>query len=387
MPYETLLRLDFGDPGGDPSGLLAGWEAPSEGRRWARGRRSRVILPRPPGEDGVLLAAVVDPYVMPAVLPQQTLRVLANGRTLRLMRPSRRTVVLGRIDAATLDLAPSLEIGFEHPDIVQPNMVSSSSDSAGYSIGVLSLALLRDGPAARPATVRAAPAGPPPPVPDALDDTQLLMQFASIGDNCEFGMAQRAAGAEPSDLLRFAGSEPAGLLRAFEEDFACIADPGYLDFDIHANGTLREYILHLRRYTLDMHTRVLEGSMPVERLIGREIKKLSLLHRLLLEDLATARRIFVYKRNDGADPGFVAALHRALQRHGRNALLVVSLSDAAHPPGTVEPVGDDLYRGYIDRLSRYDNAASPPSPVWLDLCRRCYALWHARRHGAQVAAA
>lgn len=387
MPYETLLRLDFGDPGGDPDGLLAGWEAPAGGKRWARGRRSRVTLPRPPGGDGVVLAVVVDPYLVPAVLPQQTLRVLANGRTLRLMRPSRRTVVLARIDAATLDLAPSLDVTFEHPDIVQPNMVSSSSDSAGYSIGVLSLALLRDGPASRPAAARAAAPSPPPPAPEALDDTQLMMQFASLGDNCEFGMAQRAAGAEPSDLLRFTGTEPPGLLRALEEDFACIADPEYLDFDIHANGTLHEYILHVRRYTLDMHTRVLEGSMPVERLIGREIKKLSLLHRLFLEDLGAGHRIFVYKRNDGIDAVFIGALHRALQRHGRNALMAVSLSDAAHPPGTVEPVADGLYRGYIDRLSRYDNAASPPSPVWLDLCRRCYGMWHARLPGAGVAAA
>ena len=39
-----------------------------------------------------------------------------------------------------------------------------------------------------------------------LDDRDLVLQFESIGDNCELGLVQRRAGSEPLGLLRFAGS-------------------------------------------------------------------------------------------------------------------------------------------------------------------------------------
>jgi len=37
-----------------------------------------------------------------------------------------------------------------------------------------------------------------------LDDRDLVLQFESIGDNCELGLVQRRAGSEPLGLLRFA---------------------------------------------------------------------------------------------------------------------------------------------------------------------------------------
>jgi len=35
------------------------------------------------------------------------------------------------------------------------------------------------------------------------DDIDLVQRFESLGDNCEFGMVQRYAGAEPLSLFRF----------------------------------------------------------------------------------------------------------------------------------------------------------------------------------------
>ena len=36
---------------------------------------------------------------------------------------------------------------------------------------------------------------------------EMLLEFESLGDNCEFGLVQRHFGAEPISLLRFAGFE------------------------------------------------------------------------------------------------------------------------------------------------------------------------------------
>lgn len=41
--------------------------------------------------------------------------------------------------------------------------------------------------------------------PDPSNDTArgLMLDFCSLGNNCEFGIAQRKSGAEPLDLLRW----------------------------------------------------------------------------------------------------------------------------------------------------------------------------------------
>src|SRR5690348_3255112 len=39
----------------------------------------------------------------------------------------------------------------------------------------------------------------------SLPLNRLMLAFESLGDNCEFGLVQRQAGAEPLGLLRFTG--------------------------------------------------------------------------------------------------------------------------------------------------------------------------------------
>ncbi len=126
---------------------------------------------------------------------------------------------------------------------------------------------------------------------------------------------------------------------------------------------------------MEAHTTVLEGDMPPARLFSRELKKLDLLSRLLLEDMSGARRIFVFKRNDIASDDYVLPIVERLRRWGPNTLLHVVLSDALHAPGTVEHVRDGLLRGWIDVFSAYDNAGVKPSAVWREICFKAYEMW------------
>lgn len=50
----------------------------------------------------------------------------------------------------------------------------------------------------------------------------LMLRFASLGDNCELGFVQKAHQANAMDLLRWAATPAGVLLRMLEDDFAHI---------------------------------------------------------------------------------------------------------------------------------------------------------------------
>ena len=376
MELKELARIDFSDA--QEVARLAGWAPPQDGRSWATGRRSALRLPKPDAAGGDLVVLLtVDPFTFPPVLPQQTLRVAVNGQPLRVTRLRHRTSLACRVGPELLAARPELELAFEHPDGAQPNMISPSTDRRLYSVAFVGLSLLSAAPR------RSAP----PPAPRATLDraslkpaselagAELMSHFASLGDNCEFGMAQRCMGANPMDLLRFTGTWLGGLVRGLRCGFEAIDDIDDVEFDLRQAERGREYVLRQRRYEMEAHTTVWEGEMPPARLFSRELKKLGLLSRLLVEDMAAARRIFVYKRNDVTGAEFVAPIVEQLRLRGPNTLLHVVRSDATHPPGHVERLGEGLLRGYIDRFSAYDNAGVEPSAAWRDICLRSYEMW------------
>jgi hypothetical protein len=373
---KAIATIDFG-AGDLPAGATVDWEPAEDGRRWARGRTSTLSLVPPSVNGDLVLMFTVDPFVC-AALPKQTLRILVNGATARLARFGRRAVIACRVGRDVVASAARLDLTFEHPDIVKPNMVSNSSDSRGLSIGFISLSLASWHEKAEriSAAIGIAPVQPVAlPGEATLSDAELMPFFASLGDNCEFGMAQRMAGAEPMDLLRFAGLSNADLLWGIKDGFKNIETLDDLQFEVRPAGGRREYILSQRRYQLDSHTTVFEGEMDAPRLFRREMNKLAMFSRLFRTDLRDARRIFVYKRNDVTSSEFVRPILEAIRQWGPNTLLHVVQAVGTHRPGTVERIGEGLLRGYIDRFSSYDNAAAPPSQEWLALCRNSYRLW------------
>jgi hypothetical protein len=377
--------VNFSQPDSEADAVLTGWEPPFGDLRWARGRRTKLTLPRPATEGALILLLTVEPFLFPPVVQQQTLRVQANGVTVRLIKLRHRTSFTCRLGPDVLGACEEIEFIFDHPDVIRPDMISNSNDSRYYSIGFVSLSLLET-PLERPlerleASSAAAPVNALPALPPlaSLTDGDLLGYFCSLGDNCEFGLKQRRAGIEPMDLLRFTGMQYKTLLDGIAAGFAAVEDYEQFEFQLYSLNDKREYVTKIRAYQFESHSGIFEGESTAFRLISRELKKFKVLRRLFLADLAQSNRIFLYKCNHLDAGSDLSALFRALRCWGDASLLVVVQADAAHPPGTVERIEPGFMRGYLDRFNSYDDASAPSSPLWFDICRAAYELWRDER--------
>jgi hypothetical protein len=214
-----------------------------------------------------------------------------------------------------------------------------------------------------------------PPSPEAEADLpldQLMMQFESLGENCEFGLAQRRCGAEPLGLLRFASTPLSALLRAVKQRFEGLGERDQIEVRLSENG--REYLVLDHRYGILYHPWMLVGQAAPEDILQREINRLPLLKQKMIEDLEEGQKIFVYRGMQPLARVLVSRLLEALREHGPCTLLWVELQDATHPAGTVEALGDGLLKGYIDRFAPGENAHDLSLDGWIALCRRAYAM-------------
>jgi hypothetical protein len=125
LELDHVLTVAFGDALAEHAPV--NWDAPEDGRRWARGRRSELVLPCPRAPGDLILLLTIEPFVFPPVLRQQTLRVLVNGKTVRLAHLRMTTVLACLIDAALVAGSETLTLTFEHPNIAQPSMISASA--------------------------------------------------------------------------------------------------------------------------------------------------------------------------------------------------------------------------------------------------------------------
>ena len=202
---------------------------------------------------------------------------------------------------------------------------------------------------------------------------ELLMQFESLGDNCEFGSVQRQAGAEPLGLLRFVSIAPEGLLKLLETGFEGVGDPANTTLDLQAHG---EYFLTDTRGLFQMHTFMKPNQVEPVRFREQQCRRLRYLAGKLVDDLTRAEKIFLFKRSYGQmSDETVARLHRAMRQYGDTTLLCVRLQDEAHPTGSVERAGDGVMVGYIDKFVPLDRLSDVSFDGWYRLCRGAHALW------------
>ncbi len=281
----------------------------------------------------------------------------------------------------------AIRVTFEHPDAVRPVDVGSSGDGRKLAFAVRALRLLAlDEPKPEAASRRSA---------DWLDISQdsnsttamataeravgmpiaaLLGQFASVGDNCEFGIFQRKCGAEPLGLLRFSTARLTPLIQGIDNGFEGLAEPGDVVPQV-ARGAWSEWMIYEKRYELDYHTEIREEDATAEQVLGQENAKLRFLRRTFIEDLKDGRKIYVCKRSDPLlTLDEVMPLFLALNRHAANRLLWVVAADEAHPAGTVVEVLPGLMRGHIERFAPPENVPSLSVPGWLAVCVNAWQL-------------
>jgi hypothetical protein len=202
----------------------------------------------------------------------------------------------------------------------------------------------------------------------------MLERFASVGDNCEFGIMQRQCGAEPLGLMRFAGAHLPHVIRGVDGGFAGLGEPGDVE-PRPGSGAWPEWIIHEKRYDLHYHTDIRADLATADYVLADETARLRFLRRLFLEDLADGRKIYVCKRTDPPlTQQEVMPLFLALNRHAPSRLLWVVLADDAHPAGTVVEEPPGLMRGHIDRFAPPGRVPALSVPGWLAVCANAWRL-------------
>lgn len=189
---------------------------------------------------------------------------------------------------------------------------------------------------------------------------EFMLQFESLGDNCEFGVVQRHFGAEPLGLLRFTSTPLRLLAAAIERGFEGVGDPANTDLKV-VNG---EYMTTDKRFLMAMHTFIRETGDDREKRLVSVCRRLRFLRDKLLADLAEAHKIFVYGCTEPLNDDEIQPLWHAIRAYGKNRLLLVRGADASNPAGSVRLLADGFVAGYVDKL----DVGAPSFDVWLTIC-------------------
>ncbi|MDD2860210.1 MAG: hypothetical protein PHI71_03950 [Acidiphilium sp.] len=344
-----------------------GWGLGEAIMRWSLGDHSdfTVTLPSgslPDGDGRVIAVIVVAPYLAQNPQALQRLAVRVNGATVletALSRPGRVSVTIPN-DA----LGGPIAFEFDHPDACAPAAFGLGSDRRRLGFAFRDLQIWNV--PRLPHSYQDAGAL------DNADPAEFMARFDSLGDNCEFGIAQRLSGCEPLGLLRFTATPLSALIDLLIHEFEGLGDPSTLSFDLR--GDRPEYILTENRYGLTYHTFSYADEMSEEQVRRRETGKLTLMRRRTLDELRTGRRIYTIKYNTGLREEDVWALFLLLRRFGPNRLLYVEQATGDHRPGTIELLTDGFARAYIDRFAPYENAALVSLNYWQRICRKADSI-------------
>jgi hypothetical protein len=362
--------------------LAGGWSAIEPDYVWSNGARATLHLPRPSNTIDHLLRLHAAPFTSGDRLPAQDVTIIVNGTPAAAARLTDHAVLEIDLPAALL-AAPNLTttrltIELDIPTAARPIDVDNSRDDRRLGLSLRRLDLFakpREGPAIPPSNIPPLASPPNSAEPD-ISDRDLMMRFESLGENCEFGLVQRRCGAEPLGLLRFASAPLPRLIAGLRDHFATMGRHDNIDVQCPAGS--REFMVLDRCYGFYYHAWATVDDMTAQAVHEREVRRVPFLVRKLLEDLADGEKIFVFhgmKRLSEAD---ARALATVIAGFGPGTLLWVEAAEAGQAPGTVDVLGDNLLRGWIDRFAPTENAHDFSLACWITLCRNAL-----RRHAAR----
>ena len=357
---ERILTLTFGEGGTEGNYLGNGWSGDEPNQRWMVGQNSEIWLDHAGADHDLVLELDFGVIVKPPELVVQRLLVGVRGTGIAHVMAGRGGTLGFHLPARLVAAPGPIRLLFVHPDFRRPMDLFGDTDDRPLSFLVSALRLSRILP-------RAIEAGATP-----LGTEALAAKFESLGDNCEFGLVQRAMGAEPLGLLRFSWIEITNLLRGLRTGFSGLGDPGTVE--IVVDGKDQEYLVKENVYGMSYHTFQYEHQLSIETARIQQDTRLRFLKRKLLEDAANGEKIFVIKRVEPLRPEEVLPIYAALNELGPNWLLWVLPADPTHPSGMVEVLLPGLMRGYVDRFAPYNNAPDISLPAWTELCA---AAWKA----------
>jgi hypothetical protein len=199
----------------------------------------------------------------------------------------------------------------------------------------------------------------------------VLSRFESLGEDCEFGLAQRHYLVEPPlTLFRWGGVRVKKLVEGLDNDFSSLERPENAELLWHGGA----YFLRTPYVTMHTNCKVEQQADGLAEVMNSGLATLRILRRKLLKDIADAKRIFVFKSlEETFGEAEMRRLHAALSRIGPVVLLCVRVRRPGKSTGDSERLGNGLYVGYVDRFVIPDG----PFDQWLSICEATLAL-HAR---------
>ena len=199
-------------------------------------------------------------------------------------------------------------------------------------------------------------------VPDVPSGNE-FSAFESVGEDCEFGIVQQAAGIMRPHLLRFCSfsGNPAErldrLIAALNDDFSRLVEPNLLDIALPAkewDGAEKEYRYVNSFYGMQVHTGITSSTMDAEtarRHLRDFPESLAFMRARFLHRLQEGSISWIWKSAPPSPRPQVETLLAALQKHGPNRLLWVVPAYGDHPPGEIVQLGEHFFKGHIFKSS------------------------------------
>ena len=365
LHMHGAINMVFGATGNDHGLLGSGWSGPEPGYCWTVGRLSSMTLPRPrPAKtpDAYRIEIELAPFTGGDRLPRQRIVTTINGWRAPSQTLDQLSVLEYLVPTEVIEGLPAIEIVVEAPDAARPcDLIGSNDDrQLGFSFRRLRVTSIAPAIASQLALGGT--------IDDGLDDTALMYRFESLGENCEFGLVQRRAGAEPLGLLRFASAPLSHLLPALASGFAGIGAPGRVTVALAENG--QEHMVHDQAYDFLYHAGDGPDADPA-RLAAREAIRLPFLADKLMADLRTAEKIFVFHPVRDTPRAGADLLAAAIAEHGKAQLLWVEPATDEFPCGTARRLSETLLIGHLAHFAPADNASDFDYDGWRRLCRAC----------------
>jgi hypothetical protein len=372
MSDGTELVIEFGAGGNSEQFPGFGWASPEAGHTWTDGPESGLLLPAPSLAGSYVVTLLVRPFLFGDAVTGQRLTVLANGSEVGDFLVREQSSVECVVPLSLIRKRPDwLAFTFRHPDAVRPADISDIPDRRQLA---LSFEAIRLRCRAEPGDVAPGEAGTAA-ANEAAAGEGLLQAFENLGESSEFGLVQRHWGVERPGLLRLAEAPLPALIGALQARFDGLGNSDQIDLVVNHR---QEYLVVDRRYGFVFRPGLRLDDAEPHTLRQEQAALLGFLRRQLIADLAAGSRIFVYRGMRRLPRLLIARLAEGLRAYGTSSLFCVDLHDREHPPGTVEELGDGVFKGYLDRFGTDGIADQPSSDCWLNLCRKAHELHSAR---------
>jgi|GEM_PF-3883143 len=212
--------------------------------------------------------------------------------------------------------------------------------------------------------------------PAIVSDRDLMLRFASMGDNCEFGIVQRKLDVDPLDLLRFAAVPLRWILFGLDDGYARMDDPNLCELTVDAvSGPVPHWYAYQSFYRIPFATGIAEHQQTHANIHRDIFRRFQFLGKKFIRELGTGKRIFLFRRDFPIADEELAAVLVRFRRYGSAWLVAVQEADAEHPSGTIERVLPGVLRVFVPAFADARCVVETVDvPLWTRLCRDIYRI-------------